>query len=229
MYKNFTISLVIPCYNEQKSIGKLLKLAPDFIDKTIIVDNCSTDTTAVIAKNSGAHVVYEPLKGYGNAYKCGFAACDTDIIVTMDADLTYPVEAISSMIDTLATQNLDFISGNRFPLKNPEAMSLTRVLGNKILTFLAQRLFNTKINDSQSGMWVFKRKCLEKFTLRGTGMSLSQEIKIKTIKTPELEFAEFAITYEPRMGKSKLSPVKDGLLNLISLFCLYFELNKKRH
>ena len=101
MYKNKTISLVIPCLNEEKGIHQVISRIPPCIDATIVVDNGSTDHTAAIASSLGAQVISETKKGYGRAYRTGFEYCRTDIIVTADGDGTYPVEFASAIPTSL--------------------------------------------------------------------------------------------------------------------------------
>ena len=82
MYKNRRITVVIPCLNEKEGIGKVLRELPAFVDEVVVVDNGSTDGTAVVALQLGAHVVTELHRGYGRAYKSGFSRATGDIIVT---------------------------------------------------------------------------------------------------------------------------------------------------
>ncbi len=223
MYKNFSIGVIIPCYNEEEGLPIVLKNIPTFVDKIYIVDNQSDDDTATIAKNFGAVVLHEDQKGYGFAYKKGFQFIDTDIVVTMDGDGTYPTEEIPRLINILIQENLDFVSACRFPLQNPENMDILSKIGNCILTFTTQLLFRYGIQDSQSGMWVFKRSILPKIRLESNGMALSEEIKIEIIKK-KLRFKEVHIPYYQRYGKKKIKKFQDGIKNLIFLF--YLKLRK---
>ncbi len=96
-------------------------------------------------------------------------------------------------------------------------MSIVSKVGNWGLTFIANVLFASKLRDSQSGMWVFKRNVMEKIVLSGDDMSFSQEIKLKAMTCPDVHFAEYHIAYRSRTGESKLSPFRHGLLNLKDL------------
>jgi glycosyltransferase involved in cell wall biosynthesis len=217
MYKNKTISLVIPCLNEEKGIHQVLSRIPACIDTTIVVDNGSTDRTAAIASSLGAQVISETKKGYGRAYRTGFEYCRTDIIATSDGDGTYPVELIPDMVDYLVEQGADFVSGNRFPLANEKAMPSHLVCGNKVITLILCRAFGVKIQDGLSGMWIFYRHILDKLVLKSNRWSLSQEIKIET-QMRGLPFREFHIPYTPRIGITKLGPVSVGIENMAYLF-----------
>ena len=216
-----SITLVIPCFNEALGLPHVLEKLPDCIDEIIVVDNCSTDNTAEIARNFGAKVIFEARKGYGAAYKAGFLAVDSDIVVTLDGDGTYPVEEIPFLINQLIDRELDFISACRFPLQNSANMDSVSRFGNWFLTFCAKILFGYGLKDSQSGMWVFRGEILQKLRLESDGMPLSEEIKIEAIKR-KLKFKEVHIPYYLRFGEKKIRKFRDGFHNLFFLIYLRF-------
>lgn len=218
LYQDLTISVVIPAYNEEEGIQAVIKRLPDFVDEIVVANNNSTDRTQEVAERLGAKVVFESRQGYGAAYKAGMAAATQDVIVTMDADCTYPPEEIPGLLDHLVAEGLDFISAARFPLKDPRAMNATNKFGNWLLTVVTWLLFGQKMADSQSGMWVFKRSVLEKLRVTSDGMPFSQEIKIEAARHPNVRFAEYHIRYEPRVGEVKLRKWRDGWENLSFLF-----------
>jgi len=224
MHKNKKISLVIPCFNEAEGLRKMLKRRPSFIDEVIVVDNNSTDGTFKVAKKMGARVIFEKQKGYGQAYLTGFKLSQGDVIVTMDGDNTYPLEEISGLVDFLIDNNLDFISGCRFPLKDEQSMKFINRLGNLVLTFFFSILTFWRIKDSQSGMWVFKKSVLSKMNLKSQGMALSEEIKMEAILNKDIQFREVPISYNDRVGQVKLKKWRDGLINLLFLFKKRLEL-----
>jgi len=134
MHRGMTISVVIPCYNEEEGVKQVIETLPSCVDEVVVVDNNSTDRTSEVAKSLGAKVVFEKRKGYGAAYKAGLPAVSKDITITMDGDCTYPSEQIPELVDFLIDSDLDFISAARFPLKNPKAMNFSNKMGNMILT-----------------------------------------------------------------------------------------------
>src|ERR1035437_11102736 len=99
MYKSLSITVIIPCLNEEQGIDKVLRAMPDFVDEVIVVDNNSTDHTSEVAIALGAKVVREPVRGYGRSYKRRFAEATSDLIITLDGDHSYPVDAISYLIE----------------------------------------------------------------------------------------------------------------------------------
>ena len=204
MYKGLTISVVIPCFNEEEGIAHVLQNLPAYIDEAIVVDNNSSDGTATVARSLGARVIHESRKGYGSAYQAGLPAATGDIIATVDGDGTYPADAIASLIDELLAGGLDFISASRFPLRDPRAMRRRNQLGNHILTWTMRVLYWRWIADSQSGMWVFRRSALRWVRPRETGMAFSEEIKLAAIRAPQVRFGERPVAYYERIGETKL-------------------------
>jgi glycosyltransferase involved in cell wall biosynthesis len=220
MYKGHTVSVVIPCFNEEHGIAAVLKGMPDYVDQVVVVDNNSTDETGRIAKDLGAEVVFETKKGYGNAYQAGLPLATGDIVATADGDGTYPTHSIGPIIDYLLENGHDFVSASRFPLRNPDAMRGRNVLGNMILTWTTRILWLRWIADSQSGMWVFKGEVLKRIKPRNPGMPFSEEIKLLVIDHPRLRFGEYHVDYHERIGETKLFAWKDGVDNLLFLFKL---------
>ena len=93
MYKENRITVIIPCLNEEQGIESVLRRMPEFVDEVIVVDNASTDRTSDVARSLGAKVIRENVRGYGRSYKTGFAQATGDLIVTLDGDHSYPLDA----------------------------------------------------------------------------------------------------------------------------------------
>ena len=218
MYRDKTISLVIPCYNEEEGLRQLLPKIPDIVDEVLIVNNASTDNTASVARELGARVVEEKRKGYGRAYKTGFKNATGDIIITMDGDGTYPPESITLLLYILFEEDVDFISARRWRSKSLQRKSPVRIFGNIILSFTMAALYLCYVVDSQSGMWVFKKNVLPNLKLTSDGMALSEEIKIEAFSNKNIKTLEIPIYYGERVGTSKLNIWRDGILNLLFLF-----------
>jgi len=216
---------VIPALNEEAGIGKVIDQVPrealarlGYDVEVIVVDGESRDRTRDIAEAKGARVIIEPRKGYGRAYKTGFDRARGDVIVTADADTTYPVETLHELVARLDREGLDFITTNRFARLAPGAMSAKHRIGNWVLTTTAKTLFLVRIDDSQSGMWAFRRSILPKLRLTSDGMPLSEEIKIEAFRADGVRAAEVPIEYRVRVGEVKLSSFKDGWRNLSFLW-----------
>ena len=213
------LSFVIPAMNECNGIKRVIsdiKAKAAALDyEVIVIDTNSTDGTPEAARELGAVVIDEPRRGYGRAYKTGFSEAKGDIIITLDADGTYPLDSISEAVRILQANEADFITCNRFGGQET-AMKLSHRFGNYVLSFFTRALFGIRISDSQSGMWIFKKNILPKLNLTADGMAFSEEIKIEAFS--KVKSAEIPINYMRRIGDVKLRMFGDGFGNLKFLF-----------
>ncbi|HVT93900.1 MAG TPA: glycosyltransferase family 2 protein [Bryobacteraceae bacterium] len=217
MYKSHSITVIIPCLNEEQGIEQVLRRMPEFVDQVIVVDNGSTDRTSDVARSLGARVIREPVRGYGRSYKKGFSFAEGDLIVTLDGDHSYPPDAISYLIEAFLHLEIDFLNASRFPVRDRQAMSFKHKFGNWVLSLAMSLLYFRWVRDSQSGMWVFRRSILDGMKLESDGMAFSEEIKIEALKSSRVRFAEISIQYSSRLGEIKLNPWRDGFHNLFFL------------
>jgi len=218
MYKGNRVTVIIPCLNEEEGIQLVLRDIPEFVDETIVVDNNSTDRTPEVAAKMGAIIVKEQVPGYGRAYKRGFLMATGDLIITLDGDHSYPVNGISYLLEAFLHLQVDFLNASRFPVRDPRAMSFKHKCGNLALSLAMSVLFLRWVQDSQSGMWVFRRSILHSMQLESNGMAFSEEIKIEALLNPRVRFGEISILYTSRTGEIKLNPWRDGWQNLVFLF-----------
>ena len=128
MYKGLSITVIIPCLNEEQGIERILRAMPDFVDEVVVVDNNSTDRTSEVAAALGAKVVREEVRGYGRAYKRGFADATSDVIITLDGDHSYPVDALSYLIEAFRHLEVDFLNASRFPVRDARALETKQKL-----------------------------------------------------------------------------------------------------
>jgi glycosyltransferase involved in cell wall biosynthesis len=218
VYKDHRITVIMPCLNEEQGIEQILRLMPDYVDEVIVVDNGSTDRTAAVAESFGARVIREDVRGYGRSYKKGFAHATGDLIVTLDGDHSYPVDAISYLLEAFLHLQVDFLNASRFPVRDARAMSLKHKLGNLVLSLAMSLLYFRWVRDSQSGMWVLRREIVPLMQLESDSMAFSEEIKIEALKNARIRFGEISIQYSSRLGEIKLNPWRDGFYNLMFLF-----------
>jgi glycosyltransferase involved in cell wall biosynthesis len=214
LYKGQKITVIIPCLNEEQGIERVLRAMPDFVDEVIVVDNNSTDRTSEVAESLGAQVIREQVRGYGRSYKRGFASATGDLIVTLDGDHSYPVDALSYLLEAFLHLDVDFLNASRFPVRDKRAMSFKHWFGNMVLSVATSMLYFRWVRDSQSGMWVFRRSILKNMHLESDGMAFSEEIKIEALKNSRVRFGEISIQYSSRLGEKKLNPWRDGFQNL---------------
>ena len=214
-----SVSVVIPALDEEENIAATLAAIPvqrlnqlGYQVEMLVVDNDSTDRTSEIARAHGARVVVQPVRGYGNAYKAGFANSTGDIIATGDADLTYPFEILPEALALMASEGIDFLSTNRLVNVDPEAMSSSHIWANRMLTGISRFIYDKlPFRDSQSGMWIFRRDVWNRSRVTSGGMPFSQEIKFAAFHNG-FKCGEIPIRYRPRGGQKKLRSLRDGAL-----------------
>lgn len=159
----------------------------------------------------------EKKRGYGRAYKTGLPLVDGDIIVTGDADATYPFDRVHEYIQFLVDENLDFITTNRLAGLKPGSMSVKHRFGNMVLNLMLRVLFWVNIWDSQSGMWIFKKDALDKIQALedfDDGMPFSEELKIEMFTSKRVKAREIPSILYMRKGHAKLQSLSDGWKNL---------------
>jgi len=229
------VTVVIPTRNEEAAIVDTIRSVPNdgWCEKLdfLIIDGNSTDRTRELAEQEGAQVYLEPRRGYGRAYRTGFAMAPGEIIVTMDADCTYPGEEVPGLVKKLVEDDLKFITCDRLRKAEEGSMSGMHGFGNWALSFTARMLFWYGIHDSQSGMWVFWKNIMENPKMRPTndGMPLSEEMKINARRCYGKKKAiEISVPYRPRVGDAEINTWTDGRKNLIFLYLKRFGLNRTR-
>jgi glycosyltransferase involved in cell wall biosynthesis len=213
------VSVVIPCLNEAESIEACVTSARRVLyrngisGEVIVVDNGSEDGSAELARMAGAAVVEEPRRGYGNAYRAGFAAARGEYVVMIDADLTYDFAEIPRFVAAL-DDGAEFVMGNRMDGIQPGAMPLLSRLGNPLLSRFLNLLYRTPARDVYCGLRAFRRDVLPALDLHGRGMELASEMVIRAAKA-RLTIAELPIALHQREGESKLSPLRDGWRGMV--------------
>ena len=208
----------IPAYNEEKSIGDMVKKSLQYSDKVIVVDDGSTDDTAQIAKQNGATVIsHKKNEGYGASVISLFDRArqeNTDILVLMDGDGQHNPEQIPLLINTLQENNVDVVIGSRFL----DAASQTpgyRKRGIKIITSAANFGTDFKVTDAQSGFRAYSKRAIESIHPTETGMAISTEILLK-ISNKGLSVAEVPITVSYNDDSSTEHPVPHGVAVLMN-------------
>lgn len=221
------VSVVMPCLDEVASVGICVAKAFEgirrsgLVGEVVVVDNGSRDGSADVARRAGARVVDQPLRGYGNAYRKGFAEARGRVVVMGDSDDSYDFTKIPALIAPLQEGSADYVLGSRFSGQIERgAMTWShRYIGNPVLTGMLNMLFGLKSSDAHSGLRAFRREALEQMSLRCSGMELASEIVIKAARA-DLRVAEVPIVYHPRTGSSKLNTFRDGWRHLRFLLLL---------
>ncbi len=221
------VSVVMPCLNEEEAIGLCIEKAQKVLQmngiegEVVVCDNGSTDRSAQIAKEKGAVVVHQPIRGYGNAYLKGFSAANGKYIVMIDADDTYDFNLIPVFLDYLQNRNCDFVTGSRYLKGGDKNITLLhRYLGNPALTGILNFLFGTRYTDVYSGYRAFTQEVYKKIQPVSPGMEFNLELAINA-GLAGCRVAEIPIQLAPRKGKSKLRTMQDGWrsLRMMLLYC----------
>jgi glycosyltransferase involved in cell wall biosynthesis len=216
------VSVVMPCLNEERTIGACVSQALDALNRAdirgevIVADNGSTDGSVEIARNLGARVVPVEKKGYGSALLGGFSAARGIFVIMADADQSYDFTYVPAFVAKLR-EGYDLVMGNRFRGGiAPGAMPvLHRYLGTPVLTAVARLFFGTSIGDINCGMRGFRREVILGLGLRTTGMELATEMVVKAAIF-RLRVAEVPTTLSPdgRHRDPHLRTWRDGWRHL---------------
>lgn len=220
--ETYDLSVVIPCLNEEETIGICISKCLNSFKKlgingeVIISDNGSNDNSVEISKSLGANVYNCIDKGYGIALRNGFNQAKGKYILMGDADNSYDFNQIDIFYNKIQ-KDYDMVIGTRLKGKiNKGAMPhLHRYLGTPALTMLVNILWNLKISDSQSGMRIFKKESLDKINFECTGMEFASELLTKAAAA-KWKITEIPIEFfkDGRTRKPHLRPWKDGLRHL---------------
>lgn len=236
-----TLSIVIPCFNEEEAIPlvipALLDLKSNLINKhsfssieILVIDDASVDKSAdrLMAFGDTIQVIRNSTnQGYGGALKEGFAKARGEWISFLDMDNSYPVASLPHLFETAIDTNSDLIVGAR-SIK-ASGMSPLRGLGNWMFSKLTSILFNISVSDACSGFRIFNRRLLPLvLNIDNNSLGYSLEMSIRVTNSP-FKTSELAIDYHPRSGSSKLSVWKDGwsFLFIILQRAIAFHLRQK--
>ncbi|MFN2483792.1 MAG: glycosyltransferase family 2 protein [Candidatus Limnocylindria bacterium] len=215
-----SVSIVMPCLNEEQTVGVCVAKARAWLELTgtpgevVVVDNGSTDRSVEIATEAGARVVQERRRGYGQAYLRGFQEARGDYIVMGDSDDTYDFSNLSELIGPL-DRGADMVLGNRFAggIAKGAMPWAHRYLGSPIINLVIRLFFGARIGDSQSGLRAFRREATVRMGLRSSGMELASEMIVNAARAG-MTIAEVPAPYAVRRGASKLNTVRDGWRHL---------------
>jgi glycosyltransferase involved in cell wall biosynthesis len=231
------LSVVIPAYNEEHGIAEIacrvLSVSADLLTagidqlEVLVVDDGSKDRTAEFASQiAGVTLIHHPRnRGYGAALKTGFSKARGELIGFLDADGTYPPEYFPELCRA-ALNGTDLVIGSRM-LGNDSKMPLTRRIGNLFFARLLTLLSGQKVTDSASGMRVFKSEILERIYPLPDGLNLTPVMSTRALHE-RIRIGEIAIPYSERVGRSKLSVVRDGRIFLESMLWTVLSYNPVR-
>jgi dolichol-phosphate mannosyltransferase len=211
-----TVAVVIPTLNEERSIAKVIDGVPvsDLLQSGLktavyVVDGISTDHTREIAVEKGAKIILEERKGKGVAIQTAFKSINADYAIMVDGDDTYPISAVSEMLDLLQTH--DVVMGSRLTgTIQPGAMTKLNVVGNTLLSLFARALFGANISDVCTGFWGYRSDAIRRLQLSARGFEIEADMFAECVRQG-LRITEIPITYRARKDQPKLSSLRDGV------------------
>jgi glycosyltransferase involved in cell wall biosynthesis len=224
--KKFTISVLIPCYNEGKTIARVIDDFKRYLPEAIVYvyDNNSSDDTVEKATKAGAIVRFVKEQGKGSVVREMFREVDSDFYILIDGDSTYPVQQVHALLSPAISGEADMvvgdrISGGHYGRENKRPLHF---FGNTLVRTLINRLFHSSMHDIMSGYRVFSKLFVKTMPVLSSGFEIETEMTLHALDK-RVKCVEVPIEYKdrPEGSHSKLSTVKDGLSVLITIFVIF--------
>ncbi|MBP9000710.1 MAG: glycosyltransferase [Lachnospiraceae bacterium] len=221
------IAVLIPCYNEEKTIGKVVRDAKAALpESTIYVyDNNSTDRTVEIAKEAGAVIKHEYMQGKGNVIRRMFREIDAESYIMVDGDDTYPMEFAGEMVDKVLNHNADMVVGDRLSSTYfTENKRPFHNFGNSIVRGSINQLFGCDIKDIMTGFRAFSYQFVKTFPVMSKGFEIETEMTIHAVSN-NMQVENVIVEYRdrPEGSESKLNTYSDGIKVIMTIIRLYRE------
>lgn len=227
MLKKGNIAVLIPCYNESKTIEKVVKDYKKALPEAVIYvyDNNSTDGTAEIAKKNGALVRYEYRQGKGNVIRSMFRDIEADCYLMIDGDDTYPAESAREMCDLVLEGKADMVIGDRLSSTYfQENKRMFHNFGNVLVRKLINFIFKNNVKDIMTGYRAFSRDFVKGFPVLSKGFEIETEMTIHAVDK-NFKLVEVPVQYRdrPEGSESKLNTISDGFKVLKTIGSLFKE------
>ena len=217
------VVVVIPCYNEEKTIGKvIIDFKRELPDARIIVyDNNSTDHSVKIAKEKGATVMKERKQGKGHVVRSMFTNIDADIYIMVDGDDTYPAEAVHELLKPVIENKADMTVGTRLEKATKKTLKPLHQFGNRLFLVLLRIFFKIKLKDFLSGYRVMTRDLVKTIPVLAMGFEIETELTLQTLERG-FRIREIPITYRerPEGSHSKIRTFSDGYKIMFTIISL---------
>lgn len=222
---NHKIAVLIPCYNESKTIAKVVgdfkKQLPEA--DIYVYDNNSTDNTADIARQAGAIVRYEQRQGKGNVVRRMLADIEADCYLLVDGDDTYPSDNAKEMCDIVLNEHYDMVIGDRLSSTYfQENKRPFHDYGNRFVRYAINQIFHSDIKDIMTGYRALSRHLVMSVPLLSEGFEIETELTINVLDN-QLRIKQIPVEYRDRPigSTSKLSTFKDGIKIIATIFRLF--------
>lgn len=225
---DYTLSIVIPCYNEESNIEAIVKKvleSPVKNKEIIVVNDCSTDGTAKILEEKikplvAKIITHEVNQGKGAALKTGFSAATGDIVIVQDADMEYDPNEYPLVVDPIADGKCDVCYGSRFKKTRAKGY-LANQAANRFLTFFSNIFTGLKLTDMETCYKAFKREVIQSIDITEKRFGFEPEITAKIsakVRSGEIRMGEVSISYYPRtVEEGKKIGLKDGIR---AIYCI---------
>ena len=219
------IAVLIPCYNEEKTIAKVVKDAKEALPEAVIYvyDNNSKDRTVELAKEAGAQIRYEYMQGKGNVIRRMFREIEAECYIMVDGDDTYPMEYAREMVNKVLHHNADMVVGDRLSSTYfTENKRPFHNFGNSIVRSSINKLFHCNIKDIMTGYRAFSYGFVKTFPVLSTGFEIETEMTIHAVYN-NLQIENVIVDYRdrPEGSESKLNTFSDGFKVLHTIVKLY--------
>ena len=226
------IKVIIPAYNEANSITKVIQEIPAIVSEIIVVNNNSSDDTAINATRAGATVLNETRKGYGYACLCGMdyiakKSRKPNIIVFIDGDYSDYPEELSKIVKPILDENIDLVIGARIKaLREDGSMTPQQIFGNKLATFLMKLFFRSTFTDLGPFRAIKYEKLLE-MEMEDKTYGWTIEMQLKALKN-KMSYIEIPVHYKKRIGVSKVSgTIKGSIFAGVKILAWIFKYSLK--
>lgn len=218
------IAIIIPCFNEELTIANVISDCKKYLPQAdiYVCDNNSTDSTAKIARESGAVVMYETRQGKGNVIRKMFREVEADCYVMIDGDGAHLLSYANDMCNLVLKGNIDMVIGDRSVAYFNKNKRPFHNIGNKFVRFIINKIFKSNIRDIMSGYRVMNRFFVKSFPVLSEGFEIETEMTIHALDK-KFTIKEISIDYNerPEGSFSKLNTFSDGFLVLKTIFSLF--------
>ncbi|MEJ2105248.1 MAG: glycosyltransferase family 2 protein [Ignavibacteriaceae bacterium] len=227
--KNFLISVIIPVFNEEKTVGNIVTRTKKTLEKmgvsyeVLVVDDGSDDNSADIADKQKVVVLRVTHQGKGFALRTGFKYAIGELVITLDADGSHKPEEIPLVLKYLIDNKADFVIGSRFSNFEKDKIKIPKInrAGNRLFNNLTRYLTGVNVSDSQSGFRAIRASLIKKMKLRSRGYEVESEMLVKALRL-NAKVKEISISFDQRtVGSSKLDPIQDGIKILYAIIAAY--------
>ncbi|QGN06514.1 S-layer glycoprotein N-glycosyltransferase AglJ [Halorhabdus sp. CBA1104] len=214
------VCVLIPTYNEEGAIGKVLSsFRAEGFDNILVIDGGSEDKTPTIAADHGADVVQQSGSGKGQAVREAFALTDAPYVLMLDGDWTYRAEDADAMLEPLFEGRADHVIGDRFADMEAGAMSRLNQVGNTLINTAFRHIHGREYGDILSGYRALTREAIERVTLTEDGFGIETELAVECVKH-NVQTEVVPIVYRSRPGEAEtnLRPIRDGATIFLTLY-----------